>query len=738
MTLFELMARISLDTSEYDSSLDRASGKAKTFGEKMRSGFGTIAKVGGAALAGAATAVGVLAEKSVDGYAEYQQMVGGVKKLYGNMGLSLEEYATKVGKSTSEVKSEWKTLQASQNLVLKNAREAYANTGMSANQYMSMATSFSASLINSLGGDTKKAAEQTDVAMRAISDNFNTFGGDINMVQGAFQGFAKQNYTMLDNLKLGYGGTKTEMERLIADANTWAQENGKAADLSIDSFSDVVTAIDYIQQKQNIAGTTANESVTTIEGSLLTLKAAWSNLVTGFASPDADIGQLVKNVMDSAGVAVGNLLPAFQQAFTGIVEAIDTALPVIIEKIPEFIDSMVIPMVGAGAQLIMSLGQSIMENAPLLLQYGLNIINKFGEGFSTGFPQLISRVVPMLLQLVSGIMSNAGQFLSTGVNLILNLAQGILNGIPVLISYIPQIVSTIWNGLTSVDWIGLGTTLLNGIIDGIKNAVPKIVSAIKAVGKSASTAFGNINWGEAGRRAISLLGSALRGAGKLIVTVLKSVGKIGITAFKAVNWKGVGKSVISFIGGAIRGAGSLVLNALKSAGTKALNAFKSLSWVQLGSNIISGIVRGIGGAAGSLFNKLRSLASDALSAAKRALKIGSPSKLFRDEVGKQIPAGMAIGIDRGRKYVSKAMDNLNTLTMSSIPDYDMGYSSDVPSVASPSDEPYATIEVPDGTEGNRGVKNVTVYNYITVDGARDPEEYTERLVRSVRQQVRMA
>ena len=206
MNVFDLVATISLDSSGYDSGLSKAGAAMSKVGGAIKTGFATIAKVGTAALGAASAGVIALTKASVDGYAEYEQMVGGVKKLYGNMGMSLEEYAADAGKSIDEVKDDWQKLETAQNMVLENAKKAYKTAGMSANQYMETATSFSASLIKSLGGDTVKAAEQTDKAMQAISDNFNTFGGDIGMIQGAFQGFAKQNYTMLDNLKLGYEG----------------------------------------------------------------------------------------------------------------------------------------------------------------------------------------------------------------------------------------------------------------------------------------------------------------------------------------------------------------------------------------------------------------------------------------------------------------------------------------------------------------------------------------------------
>ena len=306
MDALNLMAKLKMDSSEYDEGLEKARNSASKLGSGLSKvasvgakAMGTLVKVSTAAIGAATAGIGAMVKQSVDAYGEYEQMVGGVKKLYGNMGMSLEEYAKSVGQTVDEVSDKYQQLEDAQNLVLKNAENAFKTSGMSMNQYMDTATTFSASLIKSLDGDTLKAAEQTEVAMKAISDNFNTFGGDIGMIRGAFQGFAKQNYTMLDNLKLGYGGTKTEMEKLIADANEYAASIGKASNMSIESFSDIVTAIDLIQQKQQIAGTTAREATTTIQGSLGMLKAAWENLLTGMGDKNADLSKKMKDLVEA-------------------------------------------------------------------------------------------------------------------------------------------------------------------------------------------------------------------------------------------------------------------------------------------------------------------------------------------------------------------------------------------------------------------------------------------------------
>ena len=776
--LLSLVARLGIDTSEYEAGIKQSEGSMSKFGNFVKGGIKTIA-VGSVAAIGAATAaVGALAKKSVEGYAEQEQLVGGVQKLYGNMGMSLKDYAKTIGVSTKEAKSQWQTLEKAQNEVLKNAQDAYKNAGMSASEYMEIATSFSASLINSLGGDTVKAAKQTDVAVRAISDNFNTFGGDIGMIQGAFQGFAKQNYTMLDNLKLGYGGTKKEMERLIEDANAYAKANGQAADLSIDSFSDIVTAIDLIQQKQNIAKTTSREASETIAGSFQALKAAWSNLVTGFADPKADIGQLVENVVKSAGTALKNVIPAFSQALKGISIAIGEILPQAMKKIPDLIKDFGQPLIETGASLVLSIISGIQENVPQMLTAASEIITSFGEGLVTNIPTLLENILPMIEQFTEGLRSNAGSLIDVGLNFITNLAQGIINSIPVLVSYIPQIViniagiindnapkilttgvnivvalvkgiisaiptivanipkiiQAIYSVWMAFNWVNLGTSIINFIKTGINTLSTSIPQVLKNIAQSGLNAFKSINWSAVGHAAVTLIKNGISVGVGLIASGLATIGKAGLNAFRKINWKEVGSAAVKFIGNGLKSAGRLILNTLKTVGKNAWNAFKGINWLQLGSNIVSGIVSGIGSAAGSLFSKLRNLASDALKAAKSALKIGSPSKVFDEEVGQMIPAGAARGVDKASYLVKRSMDKLYNL----IDPSDFSWPNpDFSPVSSPNaNVPISTSN--NSPDSNNSNKNVTINNYITVDGTEDPEDFVERFVRQLKLEVRTA
>jgi len=486
MDFMKLKASLSLDSGEYESGLSNAESKAKGFGGK----FKTAMAVGGAAVAAATTAVAALVKKSVDSYAEYQQMVGGVKKLYGNMGMPIEEYAKSVGKSVDEVKGDYNKLEQAQNLVLENAKNAYKTTGMSMNDYMSTATSFSASLINSLGGDTVKAAEQTDVAMRAISDNFNTFGGDIGMIQGAFQGFAKQNYTMLDNLKLGYGGTKTEMERLIADANEWGAANGKASDLSIDSFSDVVTAIDYIQQKQQIAGTTAREAGTTIEGSFMAVKAAWENLMTGIADPDADISVLMQQLVESVGVAASNIGPAVLQAIEGVGAALNTILPQLLSNLPNIIATYGVPLVKAGANLVANLISGLTQAAPGIISMAFKLVGDLLMGIATSLPNAIVMGINLITSIIEGLTQGSGDLLAKMGEILVALGKAIVEALPALGAAMLNLAKALGNFFLQTNWVSVGLKAFRAVLTGIKNVLPSILSAVSSAVKRVITSLG--------------------------------------------------------------------------------------------------------------------------------------------------------------------------------------------------------------------------------------------------------
>lgn len=371
MAVFDLEAILKLNDSGFKSGLQQAGSTIAKFG-----------KVAGTAVAAGAAAVAGLATSAVRAYADYEQLAGGVQKLFGDSADTMMQYA----------------------------QNAYATAGMSANQYMEQSTSFAAALIQSYSGDTAKAADQADKAMRAISDNFNTFGGDISSVQAAFQGFAKQNYTMLDNLKLGYGGTKTEMQRLIADANEYAAATGRAADLSIENFGDIVEAIDLIQEKQGIAGTTAKEAATTISGSVGMMKAAWQNLLVSIADGNADLGKAFSTLTKSAEIAFSNILPVAEQAISGISQLITSVAPMIAEKIPALVSDVLPGLLSAGASIVTALATGLVGALPAIVESIPQILTSIKDAFVEAWPAM-KEAGAKLMEMAGEGLKNAGVWL---------------------------------------------------------------------------------------------------------------------------------------------------------------------------------------------------------------------------------------------------------------------------------------------------------------------------------------
>lgn len=464
----ELFATLTLDTKQYDDALKDKGQSASKWGEGLK-------KVGKAAAAGitaAAAGIGALTKSAVSAYADYEQLVGGVDKLFGEASGKLQQYAA----------------------------EAYKTSGMSANQYMEQATSFSAALINSLG-DVNAAADMTDVAMRAISDNVNTFGSDMGSVQMAFQGFAKQNYTMLDNLKLGYGGTKTEMERLIDDANEYAASIGEASDLSIDSFADVIQAIELIQEKQGVAGTTAKEAAKTISGSLEMTKAAWQNLMAGFANPDADIGKLIDNMVESAGTAAKNLLPAISNALSGIGKVVTELAPIISEQLPGLVSSLAPSLLDSAAQMILALADGLIASLPELIPVVIDVVLKIVDtlienvdmlvdaagqiiialagGLITALPKLLAKAPEIIASLVQSIIGVAGQMTVAAAQIIVQLAQGIAAKFSTIMQKGRELVDQIKSGISAKfsEVVSKGREIVEQVKSGVVGAVGSLADA---------------------------------------------------------------------------------------------------------------------------------------------------------------------------------------------------------------------------------------------------------------------
>lgn len=451
MELFKIFGRIALKgQQETEDGLDSVSGKASKVGDVFLKGIGTIAKWGVAAASVAATATAALVKSAVTAYADYEQLVGGVETLFKD--------------SASEVQ--------------KYAANAYQTAGLSANEYMETVTGFSASLLQSLDGDTKAAAEKANVAITDMSDNANKMGTSMESIQNAYQGFAKQNYTMLDNLKLGYGGTKEEMQRLLEDAE---KLSGQKFDLS--SYADIVDAIHVVQTEMGITGTTAKEAATTIQGSVNMTKAAWQNLVVGIADDTQDFDVLVNNFVDSVTTAGENILPRVEIALKGVGTLVEKLAPVIAKTVPNIVSTTLPSMIKAGTSMIRALLDGLLKAVPELIPCFKNIVNQLISVIVTNLPMILNAAVTIAGAIVSGLVEALPDILDAGIELIQSLAQGLTNGIPTILStaitIVSQLASTLIQNVPQI--VQTGIQLLLGLVNGILQAVPQLLQELPGI-----------------------------------------------------------------------------------------------------------------------------------------------------------------------------------------------------------------------------------------------------------------
>lgn len=550
----KLIIKTLLDNSQLKSGLSDMNSMVSGASAKV----GTFAKVGAAAVGTAVTAgttaAAALVKKSVEGYATFEQMVGGVETLFGAGGQSMEEYAQSTGKTVGEIESKYNSLMTAQTTMLNNANNAYKTAGLSANNYMETVTSFSASLIQSLGGDTEKAANYADRAITDMSDNSNKLGTNMHDIQNAYQGFAKQNYTMLDNLKLGYGGTQEEMKRLIKDASQMTdvqQKLGVTVDESSLSFGNIVNAISVMQESLGIAGTTSKEAATTIEGSLNSAKAAWENLVVGMADDNADFDTLVQNFVDTASTAVENMLHRIEIALTGLGQLIEKLLQVIVQKVPEIIMQTLPGLINAGIQMVSALGQGLMQYLPELISYATQLVVQLVQGLVSALPKIVEFASQLIETIATSLINAAPDLIDAGKELIEFLVNGIAENLPNIVQTITDLISNInsfWaeNGPEFIKW---GTDLLSNMIDGITQAVPVLLQNLPGIIQS--MVEGLLNNGpvliECGLKLLLQLIEGILSCIPDILTAIPQIIAAIVEAFVNYDWLGLGTEVINFV-----------------------------------------------------------------------------------------------------------------------------------------------------------------------------------------------
>lgn len=563
-----------------NESMKDATNSASKMSSVMK-GIGSSAiKVGkGLAVAGAAaaTAVTALVSKSVGAFADYEQLTGGVETLFGAGGRSVEEYAQSVGKSVSDIQGKYDSLMSAQNAVLENANKAYMTAGMSANEYMDTVTGFSASLISSLGGDTSKAADYANSALVDMSDNANKMGTDMESIKNAYQGFAKQNYTMLDNLKLGYGGTQEEMKRLLSDAE---KLTGQRYDIS--SFADITQAIHAIQTQMDITGTTAKEASTTISGSWGSLKAAFQNVLVGLTTGEDMFDQSLDALINTAVTFGQNIIPAIKGALSGVGYLIEGLAPVIGETIPPLINDLAPTLANSAVSLISSLVNGLTQNATQFSECLSNMIIVAVAGISTVVPQLLDAASKIVSNLMQGLTNSMPQIVNGAVTLIEGLVNGLVNNIPLLIMGAVQLVASLANGLIAnlPRIIDAGVNLITGIVSASYSMMPQIIqNGMQLV--------------------VNLAVGLVRAIPQLIAALPRITGAI-VKGFKSVNWFDLGLQLIKSIWEGIKSIGSEMWNGVKEKTSELWGGVKNVVSEKL-NNIKSAYDAHGGGLKGATF-----------------------------------------------------------------------------------------------------------------------------------------
>lgn len=604
---------------------DEASKEAESLSSKIGNGLKKAAQIGTAAVTTAATAIAALTKASVENYAEYEQLVGGIDTLFKKQ--SLDEFidANKdLGLSVQTLRKEYEAMVQDADKVVENAQNAYMTAGLSANEYMQTVTSFSASLITSLGNDTALAVEYSDMAIVDMADNANKMGTSIEMIQNAYQGFAKQNYTMLDNLKLGYGGTQKEMDRLIADADKLSDSFSVTTDESgklVYSFSDIVEAIHIIQTEYGITGATAAEASDTIQGSVAAMKASWTNLLTGMSDKTADMDKLINNFVVSVGTVGKNVLPKVKTALEGAGELVEEIFPEIMAMIPELID----------------------ETLPELLDSAISIIETLVEGLAENGEQLGQSAVDLITKLATGLIDNLPQVIDAGMQILLGIVQGLADNTPTLldkvIALIPQIVSS----LTSPDSLGQiinsAIEIVGALIVGIGDAIPQLLTAALDI-----------------VLAICEYLLVPENIANLVVTMAEFVLEIGKALIAGVV--GLADSVVQF-------------------GSKLIKMFDDVKWSEIGTSIVDSIKDGITNAWTSFTTWVSNKVSGVVSSIKNAISNAlSSADSGVEDVGAAAPSAYqsAQNVAQQLTEIQASTSALAAHVSSNIMPYDVGAS----------------------------------------------------------------
>lgn len=609
MNLFELFVKIGADTTEANKGIDEVGQKTSGLGEKLKSGLATAGKVAVAGVTAGVAALGTLGTKVVSAYADYEQLVGGVETLFKD----------------------------SQDQVMDYANNAYKTAGLSANEYMETVTSFSASLLQSLDGDTSAAADKANLAITDMSDNANKMDTDMTSIQNAYQGFAKSNYTMLDNLKLGYGGTQAEMERLLSDA-----EKISGIKYDISSYADIVDAIHVVQTEMGITGTTAEEAASTIQGSFGMMKSAWQNLVTGMADPGQDLGVLVGNFTESVVTFGNNVIPRIQELLPRIVEATTSLIGTVSEQLPAILQTILPSLVEGATSLVTGLMNALpavltviadvaptvintlvpalIELLPQITQTGIDVIVSLAQGIADALPQLIPAATDAIIEIVEVLTSpeNLGNLIDAALAIILALVDGLVDATPKLIAAVPDVITNLVTAIIAnmPKILEAGVEITMALADGLIKALPELIAAIPNL--ILGIVQGIIdNLPEiimAGPKIIAALATGLIEAIPDIVMVIPQLIRSIVDTFLSFDWGSIGKNIV---------------DGIKNGFVNMWNSFK-----QTVENVFTGLVDGV----------------------KSFLGIASPSKVFAG-IGGYMAEGLGQGFDKEFSSVKRGIQS---------------------------------------------------------------------------------
>lgn len=641
MTLEELVVKISGETSGLQSA--------------MGSAISAVGKFSAAAVAAGATAVAALTKSAVESYADYEQLVGGVETLFKDSAGIVQEYAA----------------------------NAFQTAGLSANDYMETVTGFSASLLQSVGGDTEEAARIADQAITDMADNANKMGSSMESIQNAYQGFAKQNYTMLDNLKLGYGGTKQEMERLLADA-----EEISGIHYDISNLNDVYEAIHVIQGELGITGTTAKEASTTIQGSAAAMKAAWQNMLTGIADENADFDGLINNLVKSIETFAQNIIPRVEQALKGIGKLVSGLAPIIVQELPNLISEILPSFIEAVMSIVDSIIGIIPELLPVVLEaiteIGMEVINSLSEilpdilqavidgviqvanAISENLPQIVAALTQGLLQLVQVIIDNMPQFLQAALQLFISIQQAIFEAMPIIIAALPQLITGIVDFIVGAipQLIQAYIQLLSSLVDALPEIIAAIVAALPQIIDGIITAL------------LEGLPLIIQCGIQLFIALIQNIGEIisGIAKALPDLIAGIVEAILEHLPEIIECGVQLFIALIANLPTIIVELVKAVPQIiqalleafgegvskfgEMGVNLVKGLWNGFKSKLDEFFTNAKQWFSNGIAKIKNSLGIHSPSTVFAG-IGKYLVLGLDEGITDNISSASKAMEQMS-------------------------------------------------------------------------------